>query len=122
MGGAFRNAFAFGVSAVLLSARSADPLYRKAIRTSIGATLRIPFSVAPDWPATLVAMGEAGLERVALTPDGDTSDVRALQPGTRTALLVGNEGQGLARSTLELAEARVRISMAPGADSINVAA
>jgi tRNA G18 (ribose-2'-O)-methylase SpoU len=122
VGGAFRNAFAFGVDAVLLSSRCSDPLYRKAIRTSLGATLRVPFARSADWPRTLEGVHEAGFRRLALTPDADAVDVARLGPPLeRIALLVGNEGQGLSPSTLSAADLRVRIPMAPGADSLNAA-
>jgi tRNA G18 (ribose-2'-O)-methylase SpoU len=122
VGGAFRNAFAFGVDAALLSARCADPLYRKAIRTSIGATLRIPFARVEDWPALLERARGAGFRIVALVPGGRGVDVARLADlPERVALIAGNEGEGLAPSTLEAADLAVRIPMAAGADSLNVA-
>jgi tRNA G18 (ribose-2'-O)-methylase SpoU len=122
VGGAFRNAFAFGVDAVLLSSRCSDPLYRKAIRTSLGATLQIPFARAPDWIRLLECTREAGYRRLALTPDADALDVARLPTlPERVALIVGNEGEGLTGATRAAADRRVRIPMAPGADSLNVA-
>jgi tRNA G18 (ribose-2'-O)-methylase SpoU len=122
VGGAFRNALAFGVDAVLLSSRCSDPLYRKAIRTSLGATLRVPFARAADWAGLLECLGEAGFRRLALTPDSDGSDVADLAESfERTAVIVGNEGEGLAPATRAAADLRVRIPMVPGADSLNVA-
>jgi tRNA G18 (ribose-2'-O)-methylase SpoU len=124
VGGAFRNAFAFGVDAVLLTRRAADPLYRKAIRTSLGATLRIPFTRCDDWALTLERVRSFGLTWIALTPSSDAVDVSELAASAlpdRVALAVGNEGEGLSRALLAAADLRVRIPMAPGANSLNVA-
>jgi tRNA G18 (ribose-2'-O)-methylase SpoU len=117
VGGLFRNAAAFGAGAVLLGPACADPLYRKAIRTSMGASLDVPFAALPDWPADLARLRADGFTLVALTPSGDARLSRA----DRTALLVGHEGEGLSEDALSAADVRVRIPMAGGVDSINVA-
>src|SRR5204863_138627 len=70
IGGAFRNAMAFGVGGVVLAPRCSDPLYRKAIRVSMGGTLVVPFAAAASWPDALVRLRERGFTIVALTPDG----------------------------------------------------
>jgi len=114
LGSLFRNAAAFGVGGLLLDPTCADPLYRRCVRVSMGHVLRIPFAVAHDWPLDLTHTV------VALTPDGDT-DIAALGPPERLALLVGAEGPGLTRAALAAADVRVRIPMADGADSLNVA-
>ena len=84
VGGVFRNAAAFGADAVLLSPTCCDPLYRKAIRTSMGATLRVPFARMPDWPGTLDRLRRARFTVVALTPrrpsTGSTSSWRWIAP------------------------------------------
>jgi tRNA G18 (ribose-2'-O)-methylase SpoU len=99
-----------------------DPLYRKAIRTSVGATLRVPFARVEDWPALLERARGAGFRIVALVPGGRGVDVARLADlPERVALIAGNEGEGLAPSTLEAADLAVRIPMAAGADSLNVA-
>ena len=128
IGSAFRNAAGFGARAVLLSPSCADPLYRKSIRTSMGHALRVPFGrfADTDWPAGLHALRERGYVVAALTPAPDAVDVdafaRSLPNDRRLALLLGSEGPGLSGKTMRAADARVSIPMAPGADSINVAA
>ena len=124
VGGVFRNAAVFGADAVLLSPGCCDPLYRKVIRVSIGASLWMPFAEIPDWPDGLAMLRERGFRIVALTPDGDATPIgdfiTASQPD-RVALLVGAEGHGLSPHAKALADARVRIPMARGIDSLNVA-
>ncbi len=123
IGGIFRNALAFGAECVLLSPRCSDPLYRKAIRVSIGATLRLPFGYVDDWPAGLERLRAAGLTLVALTPEAAAIDIAGLasrKPG-RVALLLGTEGPGLSEAAKARADLCVRIPIAPGTDSLNVA-
>lgn len=126
VGAVFRNAAAFGAAGVLLSRHCADPLYRKAIRVSMGATLSLPFARASDWPATLAALRHAGYRLVALCPRAEAEDigeVAAREPRRRRlALLLGAEGEGLSGSTRAVADVEVRIPMADGIDSLNVAA
>ncbi|MFQ5697997.1 MAG: TrmH family RNA methyltransferase [Myxococcota bacterium] len=121
IGGLFRSAAAFGVDGVVLSPRAADPLYRKAIRTSLGASLWLPFARSGDWEGDLERARAAGWTRVALTPDPDAEEISSLGDVAPLALIAGNEGSGLRPSTLESAERRARIAMVPGADSLNVA-
>ena len=119
LGALFRNAAAFGVEAVLLDERCADPLYRRSVRVSMGHVLRVPFAVLPDpWPDALGAL--AGLTTLALTPRGERT-LSEVAPPERWAVLLGAEGPGLPESTLAAADARVRIPMASGVDSLNVA-
>lgn len=123
VGGVFRNAMAFGVDAVLISAGSADPLYRKTIRVSVGGTLRVPFARLADWPASLPTLRAAGYVIAALTPGPSALPLERLgerQPPDRLALLVGAEGPGLRERTLAMSDLEVRIDMAPGVDSLNV--
>ena len=124
IGGIFRNAAAFGAAGVLMSPGCCDPLYRKAIRTSIGTTLQIPYAVVEDWPAGLEALRCRGYDLVALTPDDDAiclNHFEFFKNGRSNALILGNEGDGLSLPTLELADARVRIPLGPVVDSLNVA-
>ncbi|MEA2686684.1 MAG: hypothetical protein QOE93_1879 [Actinomycetota bacterium] len=122
LGALFRNAAAFGVDAVLLDPTTCDPLYRRSVRVSAGHVLRLPFARLADWPAgALGAIRAAGLDVVALTPSGSADDLRTLPPHARYALLVGAEGAGLSARALAAADRRVRIPMAPGVDSLNVA-
>jgi tRNA G18 (ribose-2'-O)-methylase SpoU len=119
MGGLFRNAAAFGADAVLLDDDCCDPLYRKAIRVSVGAALTTPFArggTAADLAARLV--GE-GFEVLALSPHGDT-ELADVTPGLRMAALFGAEGSGLSPAVMARARG-VRIGMAGGFDSLNVA-
>ena len=125
VGGVFRNALAFGAGAVLLSPGCCDPLYRKAIRTSMAASLRVPFARVDPWPGGLDLLRAAGFAIVALTPAPGARDLAsfARDPARppRIALVVGAEGAGLGAATLAAADARVRIPMAPGVDSLNLA-
>lgn len=117
MGGLFRNAAAFGVDAVLLDATCCDPLYRKAIRVSVGGVLTIPFAAVEG--DMVEALLRQGLEPVALSPAGETP-LHRLAPPARAALLLGAEGPGLSAEVLARCRT-VSIPMAGGFDSLNVA-
>jgi tRNA G18 (ribose-2'-O)-methylase SpoU len=119
LGALFRNAAAFGVDAVLLDPQCADPLYRRSVRVSMGHVLQVPFAVLPGaWPGSLARLD--GFTTVALTPGGSTL-LRAVPPLERWAVLLGAEGPGLTDGALARADLRVRIPMAAGVDSLNVA-
>ncbi len=124
VGAVFRNALAFGADAVLLSPGCGDPLGRKAIRASSGGTLHLPFALVDPWPAGLTPLSTASYEIIALAPDG-SEDLHAIGRSRtvtpRLALLLGNEGHGLSVAARGLASVTVRIAMAPGVDSLNVA-
>jgi tRNA G18 (ribose-2'-O)-methylase SpoU len=119
MGGIFRNAAAFGAAAVLLAPDCCDPLYRKAIRVSVGATLRVPFARLRDGEDALALLAAAGFEALALSPAGGALLGDGPRAG-RTALLLGAEGPGLPADVLARARP-VSIPMAAGWDSLNVA-
>ncbi len=124
VGGIFRNAAAFGAAAVLLSPGCCDPLYRKAVRTSIATSLQVPFAVIDDWPGGLDVVRRQGYELIALTPDGEATCLehhKFFENGRSVALILGNEGDGLSSETLAAADAAVRISLDPTVDSLNVA-
>ena len=124
VGGIFRNAAALGAAAVLLSPGCCDPLYRKSVRTSIGASLEIPFAVIENWPAGLAPVGDHGYDLVALTPHVQASPLSQYQvPEGRTnvALMLGNEGDGLTPAALAAADRCVRIPLEPVVDALNVA-
>lgn len=125
VGNVFRNAAAFGAEAVLLSAGCADPLYRKAIRVSMGGTLRTPFARLPVWPPAIAQLREAGFTTIALSTSSRAVDLielgRSVERTARIALLFGAEGEGLEQATLAAAEFIVRIPMSPAVDSLNVA-
>jgi tRNA G18 (ribose-2'-O)-methylase SpoU len=120
VGGIFRNAMAFGVDGVLLSPECGDPLYRKAIRVSMGGTLRVPFARASDWPLALRRLRAAGHTLVALTPDGPF-DLRAVSAPERMALLLGAEGDGLGPAARAAAHLEIGIPMAASDLALNVA-
>jgi tRNA G18 (ribose-2'-O)-methylase SpoU len=122
LGALFRNAAAFGLDAVLLDERCADPLYRRSVRVSMGHVLRVPFAVLPDpWPDALVAVREAGFQLLALTPAADAVPLPQVAVAERTGVMLGAEGPGLTPGALAVADLRVRIPMAPEVDSLNVA-
>lgn len=119
MGGLFRNAAAFGADAVLLDPNCCAPLYRKAIRVSVGHALTVPFAKLVEGEDPLALLGEAGFEALALTPVGATPLARLSRP-KRAAVLLGTEGEGLPAAVIA-GSSPVGIAMAPGVDSLNVA-
>jgi tRNA G18 (ribose-2'-O)-methylase SpoU len=119
MGGLFRNAAAFGAGGVLLSSDCCDPLYRKAIRVSVGATLTTPFARFEPGADPVSALETAGFEALALSPSG-AERLIDLVPPRRAAVLLGSEGPGLPQAVLARART-VAIPMSPGWDSLNVA-
>lgn len=125
MGGVFRNAAAFAVDGVVLGPNCCDPLYRKSIRVSMGAALCVPFASAGEWPQALAGLRSAGFTVAALTPRPDAVAIGEVaarwRPGTRLALLAGSEGEGLSDGALAAADVALRIPMAAGVDSLNVA-
>ena len=121
LGSLFRNAAAFGLDAVLLDPRTADPLYRRSVRVSMGHVLRMPFAVLPGtWPESLAVLNEHGFSVIAMTPSGETT-LADVVPPAKWAVLVGAEGPGLSPAALAAAGLRVRIPMAADVDSLNVA-
>ena len=119
MGGIFRNAAAFGIGAVLLDSDCCDPLYRKAIRVSIGAALLVPFARLPRDADPIDLLDRHGFKPLALSPAGKTT-LASWRPASRNAVLLGAEGSGLAKPLMARA-IDIRIPMAPGFDSLNVA-
>ncbi|WP_315925638.1 RNA methyltransferase [Mesorhizobium sp. SP-1A] len=120
MGSIFRNAAAFGAGAIFLDRTCCDPLYRKAIRVSVGAALKVPFAVFDDTASLADRLDRRGFDRYALSPGGRT-DIRQAPCAERLALYLGTEGDGLPASLLSSMNT-VRIGMAAGFDSLNVAA
>jgi tRNA G18 (ribose-2'-O)-methylase SpoU len=119
MGGVFRNAAAFGADAVLLDPACCDPLYRKAIRVSVGAALTTPFARLPAGGDLVDSLSAAGFEALALSPGGEVQ-LDAVRPADRTAVLFGAEGPGLPVEVLART-LTVRIPMAGDFDSLNLA-
>ena len=124
VGGIFRNAAAFGVDAVLLDEASGDPFYRKAIRTSMAATLQVPFSRCDPLPDGLAILRQEGLTLVALTPAPEAPAIGTVAQALRdrrVALVAGHEGEGLTPGIRAACDLTARIPMCPGVDSLNVA-
>lgn len=123
VGGVFRNAAAFGVDAVLLGPGCCDPLYRKAVRTSMAAAVKVPFARIEPWPRALDTLRASGFIVAALTPRQPSVPLDDFDPpaGSRLALLVGTEGDGLTESAAAAADVRVRIPMRSDVDSLNLA-
>ena len=127
VGGIFRCAAALGVDAVILSPRCADPLYRRAVKVSMGAVFAIPYARMSDWRGGLAEIRAAGFSLLALTPDQSAVPLDKLAPAGRVALLLGTEGDGLSSRWLAEADTAVCIPMSAGAmalgvDSLNVVA
>ena len=120
VGGLFRSAAAFGIELVVLGPHSGDPLYRKAIRTSMGATLSLPFAQAPQWPGAIADLRADGFTVVALTPALTAAPLEEIFPHAKLALLVGSEGAGLTEAAMRAATLRIRIPTTADVDSLNV--
>lgn len=122
LGSVFRNCAAFGVQAVLLDPRCADPLYRRSVRVSMGHVFGVGFAVLDEpWPASLRLLSDAGVRLLAMTPRPAATSLARLERPDRWALLLGAEGPGLSEAALAGADEWVRIPMADGVDSLNVA-
>ncbi|OFM55836.1 rRNA methyltransferase [Corynebacterium sp. HMSC058E07] len=129
IGSIFRNAAGLGVDAVLFGAATADPLYRRSVRVSMGHVLRLPWARFPGttttWQRDLQLLQSRGYEVVALTPSGNTTlreaTEAARERGKKVAVMVGAEGPGLTEHAMRAADVRAAIPMARGTDSLNVA-
>lgn len=124
LGAIFRSAAGLGVDAVLITPRSADPLYRRAIRVSMGTVFQVPWTRLDSWPADIDRLHELGFHTAALALEDDSVPLRefAARAPARTALIMGTEGDGLQRRTIAAARSTVLIPMGHGVDSLNVAA
>jgi tRNA G18 (ribose-2'-O)-methylase SpoU len=124
IGSVFRSASAFGIDAVLLESSCTDPLYRKAIRTSMGAALTMPFATAEPWPEALRDLARDGWVVLAMTTATPAMSLRQIAPtiaDRRIAVVAGHEGDGLSDAALDACTHRARIPMTDGVDSLNVA-
>lgn len=120
LGAIFRSAAALGMDAVLLTPGCADPLYRRAIRVSMGNVFLLPWTwVGEDWSA---ALRDLGFKTVAMALTGEPLDAPALRREPKLAVVLGTEGDGLSQRTVADCDYAVRIPMARGVDSLNVAA
>jgi tRNA G18 (ribose-2'-O)-methylase SpoU len=123
VGAIFRSGAALGFDAVLVAPRCADPLYRRAIKVSMGAVFATPWTRLPDWYDALPTVSAAGFTTVALTLAEDAVPIEQAVTGIdRLALVLGSEGHGLSPRWEGAADRRAIIPMAPGIDSLNVAA
>jgi tRNA G18 (ribose-2'-O)-methylase SpoU len=124
LGSIFRNAAGLDVDAIVFGSGCADPLYRRAVRVSMGHALLVPFARAADWPNDLKALQQNGFRLLAMTPDSSSSTLAAAMATVRderVAILVGAEGPGLSYAAMRASDLRVRIPMSRGTDSLNVA-
>lgn len=124
LGSIFRNAAGLAVDAVVFGAGCADPLYRRAVRVSMGHALLVPYTRAATWPGALTELRDRGFRLLALTPAASARslpDAMAELRDEPVAILVGAEGPGLTETVLRRADLRVRIPMSRGTDSLNVA-
>jgi tRNA G18 (ribose-2'-O)-methylase SpoU len=124
VGAVFRSAAALGVDAVLVTPRCADPLYRRSVRVSMGTVFQVPWTRIGPWPAGVQVLRDNGFTVAAFAlGDGAISldDLAADQPD-RLAMIFGTEGDGLTRLAIKGADLIVRIPMAGGVDSLNMAA
>jgi tRNA G18 (ribose-2'-O)-methylase SpoU len=124
LGAVVRTAAGLGWDGLLLDPRTVDPLYRRAVRVSMGQVFALPYARLGAWPEGLDEVRAAGFQVLALTPDAGAEPLGEVAAAglDRVALLLGAEGPGLSDAALALADRRVRIPMARGVDSLNVAA
>ena len=128
VGAIFRSAAALNMDAVLLTPACSDPLYRRAIRVSMGTVFQIPWTYigekAVDWPNDMGQLRQMGFQTVAMALREDSLgiDDKRLHAVDKLAILLGTEGEGLADETLAQCDYTVRIPMSHGVDSLNVAA
>ena len=124
LGSIFRAAAALGVDGVLVTPHSADPLYRRSVRVSMGTVFQVPWTRLDHWPGALTAVRRAGftVAAMALTDNALDLDQYAANPPEKLALMLGTEGDGLSAHALDLADVVLRIPMSGGVDSLNVAA
>ncbi|RBP64656.1 tRNA G18 (ribose-2'-O)-methylase SpoU [Brevibacterium sanguinis] len=124
VGAIFRSAAAFGVDAVLVTPRCADPLYRRSVRVSMGTVFQVPWTRIADWPGDVSLLRDLGFHVAALALDEDSVSIQefAVAAPERCAIVLGTEGDGLRRSTIAACDSTVMIPMSGGVDSLNVAA
>ena len=122
VGAVFRNAAALGIDAVVVSPGCADPLYRRSVKVSMGAVLAVPWTRAEVWPEALDALRDNGFRLLAMSPDPAGVPLPDADLTGRVAVVLGTEGDGLTAAALERCDLRVRVPMAAGIDSLNVAA
>lgn len=128
VGAIFRSAAALNIDAVLLTTACSNPLYRRSIRVSMGTVFQIPWTFMEEpviWPQTGISyLHELGFKTaaMALTDNSVSIDDPQLMVEEKLAIVLGTEGTGLADATIEACDYTVKIPMAHGVDSLNVAA
>lgn len=124
VGAIFRSAAGIGADAVVVSPTCADPLYRRAVKVSMGTVFQVPWTRAEQWPGALDRLRALGftVAGLALRDDAMALDTFAAGAGERVALVMGTEGDGLTRQALAHVDQAVVIPMHGGVDSLNVAA
>lgn len=124
LGAIFRSTAALGMDALLLSPTSCDPLYRRAVRVSMGEVLSVPYAYLDPWPEALADVRAAGFRVLAMTPASDATLIEevSIAAEDKVAVLFGAEGPGLTAEAMAASDVRVKISMSKGVDSLNVAA
>jgi len=124
LGSIFRNAAGLGVDGVIFGTGCADPLYRRAVRVSMGHALLVPFARTQRWPGDLDLLRNNDFRLLAMTPDPRADTLAVAMgglAGQKVAVLVGAEGPGLTETAMRASDVRVRIPMSRGTDSLNVA-
>jgi tRNA G18 (ribose-2'-O)-methylase SpoU len=122
VGAVFRNAAALGIDAVLVSPECADPLYRRSVKVSMGTVFAVPWTRAAPWPDALDLLRSKGFRLLAMSPDPDGRALPEADLTPPVAVVLGTEGEGLTQGAFARCDESVRIPMAPGVDSLNVAA
>ncbi|WP_433022813.1 TrmH family RNA methyltransferase [Kribbella sp. CA-294648] len=123
VGAGFRAAAAMGVDAVLITPTCADPFYRRSIKVSMGTVFQVPWTRLTSWPEPLQVLKDHGftVAALALTDNSITLDALTARHDEKLALIFGTEGHGLKPHVLDQSDLTVKIPMAPGVDSLNVA-
>jgi tRNA G18 (ribose-2'-O)-methylase SpoU len=122
MGGLFRNAAAFGIDGLLLDPTCCDPLYRKAVRVSMGHVLSVPYAISDDWPADLMRLKrDWDVKLIGAESIAGAEPLWRMPRAERIALLFGSERHGLSEAARAACDGLYEIPMAPGVESLNVA-
>lgn len=124
VGAIFRSAAALNIDAVLLTPACSDPLYRRAIRVSMGTVFQIPWSFLPDDETYVSELHKIGYKTAAMALCENTVSIadERLKKEEKLAIILGTEGEGLMPQTIEQSDYTIKIPMAHGVDSLNVAA
>ncbi len=122
VGAIFRSCAALGADAVLVTPRCADPLYRRSVRVSMGTVFQVPWTRIASWPDGVADLRDRGFTVAALALSDQAVPLDEFSPRGPVALVLGTEGDGITEPALDAADVHVRIPMAGGVDSLNVAA